>query len=120
MHRQMLDWRPLDSARAHTQFRTQALCALVEVKADFLADGNICQFVIEFLLWTTGGAAVSSAPSSSPRLRSHLRSHLRSYSVARTARHPPDPARRGARVTAARDGGAPRARRRQRTTATTR
>lgn len=31
----------------------QALCLLVEVKADFLADPQICQFVIEFLLWTT-------------------------------------------------------------------
>jgi hypothetical protein len=29
------------------------LCLLVEVKADFLADPQICQFVIEFLLWTT-------------------------------------------------------------------
>eukprot|EP00283_Hemiselmis_rufescens_P009990 CAMPEP_0173429772 /NCGR_PEP_ID=MMETSP1357-20121228/8387_1 /TAXON_ID=77926 /ORGANISM="Hemiselmis rufescens, Strain PCC563" /LENGTH=894 /DNA_ID=CAMNT_0014394007 /DNA_START=35 /DNA_END=2716 /DNA_ORIENTATION=+ len=31
----------------------QSLCLLVEVKADFLADPQICQFVIEFLLWTT-------------------------------------------------------------------
>eukprot|EP00286_Rhodomonas_abbreviata_P022521 CAMPEP_0181303378 /NCGR_PEP_ID=MMETSP1101-20121128/8524_1 /TAXON_ID=46948 /ORGANISM="Rhodomonas abbreviata, Strain Caron Lab Isolate" /LENGTH=900 /DNA_ID=CAMNT_0023408943 /DNA_START=172 /DNA_END=2874 /DNA_ORIENTATION=- len=31
----------------------QSLCLLVEVKADFLADPNICQFVVEFLLWTT-------------------------------------------------------------------
>lgn len=29
------------------------MCLLVEVKADFLADPQICQFVIEFLLWTT-------------------------------------------------------------------
>mmetsp|Transcript_67270 Transcript_67270/g.154555 ORF Transcript_67270/g.154555 Transcript_67270/m.154555 type:complete len:888 (+) Transcript_67270:81-2744(+) len=30
-----------------------SLCHLVEVKADFLSDPSICQFVIEFLIWTT-------------------------------------------------------------------
>jgi transportin-1 len=30
-----------------------SLCQLVEVKADFLADDSIRQFVVEFLLWTT-------------------------------------------------------------------
>ena len=30
-----------------------ALCTLAACKADFLADPNICTFVIEFLLWTT-------------------------------------------------------------------
>jgi hypothetical protein len=57
------------AARAHARApaRAQALCALVEVKADFLADGSICQFVIEFLLWTTGRAATSARALLNPK-----------------------------------------------------
>ncbi|EKX46711.1 hypothetical protein GUITHDRAFT_138077 [Guillardia theta CCMP2712] len=48
----LLDLHKDSSAEVRKEICT-SLCLLAEMKADFLADPNICTFVIEFLLWTT-------------------------------------------------------------------